>query len=294
MNTQKMHIDEVDIDNALVSKLITRQFPEFSDLPINHINSHGTDNVIFRLGEDMAIRLPRIKEAADNIEKEYKWLPKLAPLLPLQIPIPLKKGTADENYPYPWYIYRWLKGNSATNEKINLVQAAKDLGEFIYALKKVDAKTAPPSRRGLPLSSCDKETREAIILLKNTFNIDQIKNAWQQALAVPLYKGDPVWIHGDLLPSNMLVENGKLTAILDFGISGTGDPACDMMVAWTFLNAQTRHIFRQKVQADDNTWARAKGWALTFGLVALPYYKKTNPELAAIAKRTIDEVLMDK
>ncbi len=294
MNTHKMHEDEVEINVSLVSQLVTTQVPQYADFSIKPFASTGTDNAIFRLGHDMAIRLPRIKKAANHIEKEYEWLPKLAPLLPLQIPVPLKKGTADESYPYPWYIYRWLEGINATTEKIDFYQAANDLGEFISALQKVDITDAPQSRRGLPLSSRDKETREAIMLLKDTFDPNQVTKIWEKALAVPLWQEDPVWIHGDLLPSNMLVKNGKLSAIIDFGTSGIGDPACDMMVAWTFFNAETRDVFREKINVDDATWERGRGWALTFGLVALPYYEKTNPELVGIAKRTIDEVLIDK
>lgn len=295
MNTNKMHKDGIDIDLSLVKQLITSQFPRWQELSLQLVEDAGTDNAIYRLGDDMVVRIPRIEKAAAHIEKEYQWLPKLAPHLPLAIPMPLEKGNPADGYPWQWSVYRWLEGKNAVENPItDFYQAANDLGKFVAALQKVDTTEAPQSRRGLPLNSRDKETREAISLLKDTFNTETLTNEWEKALAIPLWQGAPQWIHGDLLPSNMLVNKGRLSAIIDFGTSGVGDPACDMMVAWTLLDRQSRKAFREKVNTDGATWERGRGWALTFGLVALPYYEKTNPTLAGIAKRTIDEILSDK
>lgn len=294
MSTHKMHADELDIDAALVKQLITQQFPQWADLSIKPVESAGTDNAIYRLGDDRAVRLPRIESAALHIDKEYLWLPKLAPQLPLPIPVPLAKGKPSENYPWSWSIYKWLDGENATMSPItDLHQAAIDLGKFITALHTMDATDGPPSTRGVPLHSRDKETRAAMPALKTIFDIDVLTTAWDAALAEPLWQGSPVWVHGDLHESNLLVQQGKLSAVLDFGMAGIGDPACDMMVAWTLLNAENRIRFRESVPVDDATWMRGRGWALHFGIVAWPYYQKTNPVLAGIARKTIEEVLVD-
>lgn len=290
-----MHANEIYIDTHVVRRLLAQQFPQWSDLPIQLIESAGTDNVTYRLGENMAVRLPRIASAAPQIDKEYQWLPQLAAHLPLAIPIPIGKGIPNEEYPWPWMIYKWIDGNNATFEHISdLSQAAIQLGHFIFAMQHIDPTESPLSHRGNPLAVNDQETRAALNSLHGIINVDAATRAWEVALNAPEWNCPPVWIHGDLHPGNLLVKQGRLSAIIDFGITGIGDPACDMMVAWTLLSAKTRNIFRASVQVDDATWARGRGWALTFGLVALPYYQKTNPVLADIARRTINEVLADK
>ena len=295
MAIHKMHIDEIDIDIALVRRLINVQFPQWSGLSIELIKSAGTDNAIYRLGKKMAVRLPRIASAALQVDKEYTWLPRLAPHLPLAIPVPLGKGMPAEGYPWSWAIYRWLDGDNATVEHIaDLRQAASDLGHFVAALQQIDPTGGPPSNRGRPLAVCDHDTRVALNSLHNVIDVGAATVAWESALCAPTWHCPPVWVHGDLHAGNLIVEQGRLSAVIDFGITGVGDPACDMMVAWTLLSAQTRDFFRAAVQADDATWARGRGWALTFGLVALPYYQNTNPVLARIARYAIDEVLADE
>lgn len=289
-----MHNDEIDVDINLIKQLIQTQLPQWAGLSIKQINSAGTDNIIYRLGKELAVRLPRIASAASHIDKEYKWLPRLAPHLPLAIPVPLAKGRPAQGYPWPWFIYRWLEGDNATVEHIvNLSKAAIDLGHFVAALQQIDPTDGPPSQRGIPLALCDHETRTALNTLYGIIDINAATAAWETAMRVPEWNGPPVWIHGDLHPGNLLVKQGHISAVIDFGIAGVGDPACDMMVAWTLLSRETRDLFRAVVQADDATWARGRGWALTFGLVALPYYQKTNPVLANIARYAIDEVLAD-
>jgi len=291
----KMHADEIAINGMLVQKLIETQFSHWSHLPIIPINSSGTDNAIYRLGQELAIRLPRTASAALQIDKEYQWLPQFAPHLPLAIPVPLGKGLSTEDFPWPWLIYRWLEGKDATVVHItDLEQAAIDLGHFVLALQKINPAGGPFSRRGKPLATCDHETRRALQSLHGLIDVDAATRAWENALNVPVWHGLPVWTHGDLHAGNLLVDGDKLTAVIDFGMAGIGDPACDMMVAWTFLSANTRDIFRKVVNPDDATWARGRGWALTFGLVALPYYQHTNPVLAGIARRAIEAVLADE
>lgn len=294
MSSHKMHTNEADIDIALVKRLLASQFPQWSNLPIKPITSLGTDNVIYRLGNDMSIRLPRIEEAAANIDKECRWLPKLHPMLPLPIPLPLGKGEPGEGYPYAWSIYQWLDGENAAMSPItNLHQAAIDLGKFVATLHKIETTNAPFANRGLPLASRDEETRAAIDCLHDQFDTNKVWKIWNSALAISPWQGSPRWVHGDLHESNLLAHDGKLTAVIDFGCAGVGDPACDMMVAWTLLSNETRKLFHEIIQVDDATWARGRGWALTFGIVALPYYEKTNPILASIARKTIENVLTD-
>lgn len=295
-----MHADEVDIDSSLVGRLLAAQFPQWADLPIKRVQSAGTDNAIYRLGSDMAVRLPRISDAIKQISKEHLWLPRLAPHLPLAIPVPLAVGTPDEDYPYPWSVYRWLLGaNAERDHTIDEGQAARDLAQFIAALQQLDSvgwspPEPPKSPRGVPLSTRDVPARAAIAQLSGILDIDAVTAAWDAALQTPEWNGPPVWTHGDLLPGNLLVQRGRISAVIDFSCLGVGDPACDLIVAWSLLSARTRHIFHAALSVDDATWARGRGWALSIGLIALPYYQHTNPVFAATARHMIDEVLADQ
>ena len=297
MSAGKMHVDEVDVDVSLVDRLLAAQFPQWADLPIEPVHSAGTDNAIYRLGDDMAVRLPRIQWATGQVDKEHQWLPRLAPLLPLAIPVPLAKGTPGEGYPWHWSVYQWLEGENATIECIvDPGQAARDLAHFITSLQQIDPTHGPPpgshnSFRGEPLALRDSETRAAIATLHSTLDADAATAAWEAALQAPAWDGPPVWIHGDLQSGNLLVERGRLSAVIDFGCLGVGDPACDLQVAWNLLSSQTRDVFRAALPVDDAMWARGRGWALSVGLIALPYYQSTNPVLADISRRAIDEAL---
>src|SRR4029077_19799795 len=245
----KMHAREADISEALVVRLLASQFPQWADLPIEPVRSAGTDNALYRLGEDMVVRLPRILTATGQIEKERKWLPRLAPRLPLAIPVPIAKGLPAEGYPWHWSIYRWLEGETATDDRIaDPLQAATELGEFVAALRRVDPAGGPPpaehhSFRGVPLFRRDSSTRDAIKSLRNTLDATAALAAWEAAVYAPAWKGKDVWLHGDLHAANLLAQHGRLCAVIDFGCMGVGDPACDAMVAWTYLSAQTRDAF---------------------------------------------------
>ncbi|MDQ3875603.1 MAG: aminoglycoside phosphotransferase family protein [Actinomycetota bacterium] len=296
-----MHADEVHTDVPLVRRLLAAQFPQWAALPIEPVASAGTDNAIYRLGEDMAVRLPRREQNARQLEKERRWLPTLAPLLPLTIPIPLATGKPAEGYPCEWSVYRWLEGEAATEETIaDLGQAATDLAAFIAALQRVDPAVGPPpgahnSFRGVPLATRDETTRAAISSLSATIDAGPLTAAWEAALSAPEWKRPPVWIHGDLDVRNLLVENGRLSAVIDFGCLGVGDPAYDVMVAWKVLSADNRDIFRSALSVDEATWARARGLALSQAVVALAYYTlETNAVLVREAQRWMVEVLADR
>ncbi|GHO70021.1 hypothetical protein KSC_089130 [Ktedonobacter sp. SOSP1-52] len=295
----KMHVDEVDIDSVLVGRLLTAQFPQWADLPIKPVSSAGTNNAIYRLGKDMAVRLPRIAGATGQMDKEHLWLPRLAPYLPLTIPTSLALGTPGEGYPWHWSVYQWLEGENAESRSITEEsQAARNLAQFITALQQFDPGDWPPpglpnSSRGVPLSTRDAPTRAAIAELSGILDTGAVTAAWEAALRTPLWQGLPTLTHGDLLPGNLLVQRGRISAVIDFGGLGVGDPACDLIVAWSLLSAHTRDDFRAALSVDNATWARGRGWALSIGLIALPYHQDTNPVFAATARRMIDEVLAD-
>jgi len=282
-----------------VKRLLTGQFPRWAHLLIEKIQSAGTDNAIYRLGDDMAVRLPRIPSAAAQVDKEHQWLAKLAPLLPLAIPNPLAKGSPAEGYPWHWSVCQWLDGESATTDRIaDAHQAARDLAQFVAALQRIDPTGGPLSGshnffRGVPLSMRDAPTRDAIEALHGVIDVAAATAAWETALAAQAWNRPPVWIHGDLQSGNLLAVGGRLSAVIDFGGLGVGDPACDLMVAWNLLSADTRETFRAMLSVDDATWARGRGWALSVGLIALPYYSQSNPVLAEVARHAIDQVLND-
>ncbi|MER6782497.1 MULTISPECIES: aminoglycoside phosphotransferase family protein [unclassified Streptomyces] len=292
----KMHADEVDIDEALVERLIAAQFPQWAQLPVRKVRSAGTDNAMYRLGADKTVRLPRIADAEGQVGKEQRWLPHLAPHLPLQVPVPLGQGVPGEGFPFAWSVYRWLDGANLFDEPLaELDSAAAELGNFVAALRRIGTSGAPRSFRGGPVGTADDEVRAAIRDLgaDGTLDAEAATAAWEAAVRVPQWEGAPVWLHGDLLPGNLLGHEGRLCAVIDFGCVGVGDPACDVMAAWTLLSADTREVFRGAAGVDDATWARGRGWALRFGLTAEHYYRVTNPVLASVAHRASAEAIAD-
>lgn len=287
----KMHADELDVDISLVQRLLEKQFSYWAALPLQPVSSVGTDNALYRLGNEMVVRLPRIEWAAKNVDKEWQWLPQIAPFLPIPIPVPLGKGIPAEGYPWPWSVYRWIEGkNPSINHIPNPSPLVNELVAFIKAMHKIDLQDGPTSNRGVPLKEQDIETRKAIQELEGMIDVNAVIEIWEAALRAPMWSKPPVWIHGDLSPGNILMENGKLCAVIDFGILGIGDPACDLIIAWNLLPAHMREAFRTGLNVDDATWQRGRGWALSNALIALPYYKDTNPALANNARHVIQEI----
>jgi aminoglycoside phosphotransferase (APT) family kinase protein len=298
MSLRKMHVDEVDTSVSLVARLLTMQFPQWSDLPIDPVDSAGTDNALYRLGNDMVVRLPRIHWAVGQVEKEHQWLPRLAPYLPLAIPVPLAKGVPAEGYPWHWSVYKWLEGKDATVDRVaDQRQAATDLAQFVHALQRIAPEGVPlamdQNSRGLPLVVRDNQTREAIAALRSLIDTDAVTEVWEAALHGPEWDRKPVLFHGDLLPGNLLVERGRLSAVIDFSCLGVGDPACDLMIAWGMFADESREMFRTALSIDDATWTRGRAHALSQALIFIPYYLQTNPVGVSRARRTIDEVLAD-
>ncbi|MEV5962745.1 aminoglycoside phosphotransferase family protein [Kribbella sp. NPDC051952] len=292
-----MNPDEVGISEGLVRGLIGSQFPEWAQLPLVEVRSAGTDNAMFRLGDAMAVRLPRLDRAAEMVARELRCLPLLAPQLPLAIPVPLAAGTPEGEFPYPWSVYRWLAGEDlATRTDLDLGDVGGRLGEFIAVLRRIETAGGLDSPRASPVDARDDDVVRATIRQlseEGSLDGDAAIAVWESALAAPSWNRPPVWIHGDLFPSNLLAELGRLTAVIDFGLVGLGDPATDMLPAWTLLTARSRELFRAAADVDDATWTRGRGWALNAGLGAVRVYRKTNPVLAAAGQHALDQLVAD-
>jgi aminoglycoside phosphotransferase (APT) family kinase protein len=285
-----------EIDATLVGRLIRRQFPHWSGLPIAAAEPNGWDNRTFRLGPELLVRLPSADRYAAQVRKEHRWLPVLAPHLPLPIPFPVAMGEPDEGYPWNWSVYQWLGGTPASAARIvDLSEFAVVLARFLACLQKIDPSEGPPPGphnffRGGPLEIYDAETRKAIATVQSMINAELATEVWETALATIWY-GGPVWIHGDVAAGNLLVRDGRLAAVIDFGCSGVGDPACDLVIAWTFLSGQSREAFRLALPLDAGTWARGRGWALWKALITFAGNLQADQAAAATARRVIDEVL---
>jgi aminoglycoside phosphotransferase (APT) family kinase protein len=296
MAEPKMHADEVDTDVTLVRRLLAGQFPQWAELAIEPVVSYGTDHDIYRLGDHLAARLPRIGWATGQARKEAEWLPKLAPHLPLAVPVQLAMGQPAEGYPFEWSVYQWLPGENANGTIDDLDQAADDLAAFVKALRRIDTTDAhlrPPGSRGSPLAELDKHVRRSIAELGDRIDTDAALRSWEESLNAPEWDGEDVWVQGDLLPGNLLVVDGRLSAVIDFGCLNVGDPACDLQPAWNVFTGDSRTRYRAALQADDASWLRGRGWALYQAVMALPYYWDTNPGMIRQASHALAEVLAD-
>ena len=294
MSPTRMHVDEVDTDAALVRRLLESQHPQWAELPIERVPSAGTDNAIYRLGDDLAVRLPRIHWAIETVAKEQEWIPRLAPHLPLAAPLPVASGEPEEQFPYPWGVVQWLPGEMATLDRLDdPVRAAQDLAAFVRALQAVDPTDGPKHKRGAPIRLADEAVRAEVSELRGEFDPVAFLDAWDRAVAAPDYDGPPVWFHGDLAYLNLLAVDGRLTAVIDWGTCGVGDPAIETIVAWALFPLEARRAYREALDVDDAMWERGKGWVLN-GIFGVTYYRETNPVLAADKLRGIRAVLADR
>lgn len=293
MPAPRMHADELDIDAALVRRLLAAQFPQWANLPLERVPSAGTDNALYRLGEELVVRMPRIHWATEQVEREHRWLPKLAPHLPLTVPVPLAMGQPSDGYPWQWSVFPWVTGENPSLERLaDPCEAANDLAGFIAALQRIDTRGAPRSGRGEPLAQRDGPTRGAIAASHGLIDTDAVTEAWEADLEAPVWDRPPVWIHGDIAPGNLLAVDGRVHAVIDWA-PGLGDPAVELIPAWNLFAGESRDAFRTALGVDDATWTRGRGWALSIALIQLPYYLDTNPVMVAGARHVIAEVLAD-
>ncbi len=296
MTTGQTHPVTPPVDDDLVRRLISTQFPRWAGLAVRRIASGGTVNAVYRLGDGMVVRLPLVAGGAGDVLMEREWLPRLASRLPAAVPEVLGAGEPAEGYPWPWSVYRWLPGEhpevGALGEPVPL---ARDLARFVATMRGITLPGAPSAHRGGPLSALDAQTRAAIAELRGIpqegVDCEAAAAVWQDALSAPAWQGPPVWLHADLMPGNLLVDGGRLTSVIDFGCMGLGDPACDLFPAWNLLPADAREVFRETLGVDDATWNRGRGRTLSQALIALPYYRKTNPAMANNARHVIRAVL---
>ncbi|AXE83584.1 Phosphotransferase enzyme family protein [Streptomyces sp. Go-475] len=290
----RMHEDEVAIDVSLVARLIADRFPRWAGLPLRRVESSGSENALFRLGADKVVRLPRHPRAVDAITHELRWLPRLAPGLPAASPEPLGQGEPGEDFPWPWSVYGWLEGRNPVPGALEEPgPLAEDLAAYVRALRRKDASEGPLGYRGVPLAARDPFVRDALAQLAGRVDTTAVAAVWEEALRAPAHAGPPVWAHGDLMAGNLLVTGGRLSAVIDYGTVGVGDPAVDLISAWCLLPAGVRGAFREAVGADEAEWARGRGWALSIAVVALPYYWDTNPPVAENSRHTIGEILTE-
>lgn len=263
---------KADITSEVAAALVAEQCPQWAHLPVRPVPIDGNDNTSFRLGDDMLVRLPSHERYVLGVHKEHRWLPWLAPQLPLAIPSPLYLGHPGADFPRSWSVYGWIEGEPLAMERIDdPVQLARDAAAFLRVLYSLDASAGPPAGtqnflRGMPLTVYDEQTRAAVDLYDGGLDVDAVLALWEEACSTT-WTGDPVWFHGDVAQNNLIVREGRLSAFIDFGTSGVGDPACDVVLGYTFLSGAARDAYRDGLGFDDDTWTRGRGWALWKALI---------------------------
>lgn len=288
----RLHDDEVAVDDALVRRLVDRQFPHWSGLSLDRVRSTGTDNAIYRLGDDMGLRLPRIHWAVAQVAKEWDWLPTLGPQLPIPVPMPLAKGQPGSGYPHPWLVSPWIAGDDLQHTSgFDLNHAARAIAELVVALRKVRTTGNPPQgARAGSLTLHDERARWAIARVAGTIDAERAEAVWEAALRAGPWTKPAVWTHGDLLAANIIVNDGRVVGVIDWSCAGIGDPACDAQVAW-FLPPEPRAVFREVAQLDEATWARARGWVVWQTATFISSYAATIPDAVASATLRLQAVL---
>lgn len=293
-----------ELDSELVCCLLREQFPQWANQQVRPVDVQGWDNRTFRVGELLAVRLPSAEGYAAAVAKEQRWLPVLAPQLPVPIPVPVAQGRPGCGFAWPWSAYRWLTGEPARTDRIpDLVAFARDLAAFLSALQTLDATAGPVAGphsfwRGGPLSHYDAQTRATAATLAGVLDVAAVLKVWETAMSAP-YTGRPVWVHGDVTGSNLLVEEGRLVAVIDFGTCAVGDPACDLVIAWTLLHSEARAAFQTTIQVEETAWVRARGWALWKALLTLAQDANGSSEAEwrygwrCSAHQLIDDLIVD-
>lgn len=287
---------ELVIDTDLVEKLIAHQFPQWAHLAVRPVEKSGWDNRTFRLGDELLVRLPSAVCYAPQVEKEQRWLPYLAPFLPVAIPVPVALGNPQENYPWHWSVYTWIQGTPMLQDSTDaLCQYAYEIAQFLKALHQIPTKGGPAAGahnfyRGGDLLVYSAEFFDALAILKNELPAEEARFLWEAALKSS-WKKAPVWVHGDLAPANLLVNQGHITAVIDFGLCAVGDPACDLALAWTFFWGESREVFRSELLFDSETWMRGRAWVLWKTVIMWAGLQDTAQEAAENYKKLVLDLL---
>ena len=290
-----MHEDQVDVDVDTVRDLLAEQRSDLADLPIQRVMSTGTVNALFRIGNDLVARLPLRDRWEEGIEREWRWIPWLSSrITAARLPAPIFKGVANDAFPFAWSIYRWIDGAPYDDDLVDdETDVARQLARYVRELRTLEIPSTAPKGGREPLAELDDNTREAIEDARNLIDAAGAMAVWDLALRTPPWDGTPVWIHGDLLPPNLIVHNGRLEAVIDYGYIGVGDPATDLIPAWAGFGPGGRAAYRDALQPDDAAWARGRGIALHQAAMIIPYYAETNPVFVELARGTIEQIIDD-
>ena len=291
----KMHDDQVDADVDIVRGLLTEQLPDLAALPIAPVASTGTVNALFRVGDDLVARLPLTAGWSADIEHEWRLLPWLSQrITAVRLPEPVHRGRPNDAFPFSWSVYRWIDGSPYDDGLVSdAEEAARTLARFVLELRSIEVPDDAPAAGRDPLVELDDDTRDAIRKADGVIDADAATVVWERALASPVWNGERAWIHTDLLRPNLLVDGGRLVAVIDFGGAGVGDPASDLTAAWATFGATGRRAYREALEPDDGAWARGLGIALHQAAMIIPYYAETNPAFVDVARRTIEQILDD-
>jgi aminoglycoside phosphotransferase (APT) family kinase protein len=285
-----MHAGETKITAALAAGLVRERFPQWAGLPLRQVTSAGTVHALFRLGDELVIRLPRVAREGPG----QAAVAQLAPYLPVPVPALLGEGRPTAGYPFSWSVVRWLAGETPVEGHLTAPgYLASDLAAFIVALRSASPAGGPRAYPDGPLSTLSGQTRHAIDQLHGQIDTSAVTAIWEKAERLPAWKGPATWVHADLMPGNLLTRNGRLTGVIDFDAAGLGDPSQDLIVAWMLLPAEVRPAFRRATGTDDASWLRGRARALSMALGHLHYYRATNAVMAGNARYTIGEVLAD-
>lgn len=295
-----MPLAEVHIDEALVRALLQEQHPDLAHLPLTQIGE-GWDNAVFRLGDELAVRLPRRAASAPMVEHELRWLPEIAPRLPLPVPTPIRAGRPGSGYPWSWSVVSWFPGTNAAVGELRAPRAvAVALGSFLRALHQPAPADAPLSPfRSIPLDARTARLHEHLDQLHDVVNRERVLALWDRLVVTPRWPGPPIWIHGDLHPANLLLVDDQLSSVIDFGDITCGDPATDLSVMWMLLPAEHRETMftaagrSRSNPADEQMWRRARGWALAIGVAVVALGREGNP-LSVLGHRAIAAALSER